>query len=617
MERGRRSTSSCAECSEPAEPTSLRQNGAFSRPNPLWHKLSVRSAMGDTTRECDGCDDATVPSRRRGLDSQLPSLVSDVVGSPGRELPREQRARLGHAFGHDLSNVRLHTSSRAAESASAVHARAYTVGSHVVLGAGETVNSDGGRLLAHELAHVVQSANARATRPGISDTGEPSEHDADAMARMAVQGQPVRPRATWTAVPALQRQARRTAESGPDLAVHPSMHGDPCACIVFIHNNERNARLTAQLLHRYCDYNLAITTPDNRQRNVSLPAHTRHVDPVDPNELFPRAIAEDCFVDPQPCIDFLDANRHSTNRAVIEEYAQRRFFLAVRECSNGFTLPVVALHNNTIDDTARYRSSLPSVATGDVQGGTFDESPGDEEIARPMDELRDWLREQLDAETRSQMVNTPGKTNIFRWCVSDDIGRCHIGDPEHPDTLVWVTNEADFERLEAAGGINVALQSEASATGESATDLSTLFLILTELTEGRFAAMLEKLSEEMSSELGAIHEAFQGDSDPLGDLQDLIQRALRLLLLLLAQLGLGEARALRLSQLRYINIETPGSPLPGRTTEQQREDSYDAIAAVLAGLGLHCCPDTADANIRAGLQSGDVPPVPSEATPDE
>src|SRR5690606_34489793 len=161
----------------------------------------------------------------------------------------------------------------------------------------------------------------------------------------AVQGQPVRPRATWTAVPALQRQARRTAESGPDLAVHPSMHGDPCACIVFIHNNERNARLTAQLLHRYCDYNLAITTPDNRQRNVSLPAHTRHVDPVDPNELFPRAIAEDCFVDPQPCIDFLDANRHSTNRAVIEEYAQRRFFLAVRECSNGFTLPVVALHN--------------------------------------------------------------------------------------------------------------------------------------------------------------------------------------------------------------------------------------------------------------------------------
>ena len=36
----------------------------------------------------------------------------------------------------------------------------------------------------------------------------------------------------------------------PDLDVQPSLNGTPCACIVFIHNEERNARLTAQLMHQ-------------------------------------------------------------------------------------------------------------------------------------------------------------------------------------------------------------------------------------------------------------------------------------------------------------------------------------------------------------------------------
>jgi outer membrane protein OmpA-like peptidoglycan-associated protein len=64
--------------------------------------------------------------------------------------------------GLDLNDVRIHTDARAAESARAVNARAYTVGRNVVFGQGEyePQSAAGKRLLAHELAHVVQQGAA-------------------------------------------------------------------------------------------------------------------------------------------------------------------------------------------------------------------------------------------------------------------------------------------------------------------------------------------------------------------------------------------------------------------------------------------------------------------------
>jgi hypothetical protein len=61
-------------------------------------------------------------------------------------------------FGRDLGDVRIHTGSEAAAAAGRVHARAYTVGSDIVFGAGEytPASAAGRRLIAHELAHVVQ-----------------------------------------------------------------------------------------------------------------------------------------------------------------------------------------------------------------------------------------------------------------------------------------------------------------------------------------------------------------------------------------------------------------------------------------------------------------------------
>jgi hypothetical protein len=61
-------------------------------------------------------------------------------------------------FGFDFSNVRIHSDVRAARSASAVNAKAYTLENHVIFGDGHYTpeSNDGKKLIAHELTHVLQ-----------------------------------------------------------------------------------------------------------------------------------------------------------------------------------------------------------------------------------------------------------------------------------------------------------------------------------------------------------------------------------------------------------------------------------------------------------------------------
>jgi hypothetical protein len=91
-----------------------------------------------------------------------PPIVHDVLNAPGQPLDAATRAFFEPRFGHDFSHVRVHAGGRAAQSARDVNARAYTVGGHIVFGAGlfSPESRDGRRLLAHELAHVVQQAGA-------------------------------------------------------------------------------------------------------------------------------------------------------------------------------------------------------------------------------------------------------------------------------------------------------------------------------------------------------------------------------------------------------------------------------------------------------------------------
>jgi hypothetical protein len=80
----------------------------------------------------------------------------------GSSLPASQRGFYETRFGHNFSDVRIHTDSRAAELARSVNARAFTLGQDVVFGSGEYApqTHKGKRILAHELTHVVQQGAA-------------------------------------------------------------------------------------------------------------------------------------------------------------------------------------------------------------------------------------------------------------------------------------------------------------------------------------------------------------------------------------------------------------------------------------------------------------------------
>jgi hypothetical protein len=123
------------------------------------------------------------PAREHGGGgATAPAIVHEVIGSPGRPLDAFARGFMESRFGHDFGGVRVHTGAQPAESARAVGARAYTVGASVVFGAGEYAPATpwGRRLLAHELAHVVQQRSAPApARSGMLQRRVPAEISAE------------------------------------------------------------------------------------------------------------------------------------------------------------------------------------------------------------------------------------------------------------------------------------------------------------------------------------------------------------------------------------------------------------------------------------------------------
>ena len=118
--------------------------------------------------ECTGCKEKRLKLRQKSVDSgapqAVPQLVHDVLRSSGQPLSEGARTVMQSRFGHDFSRIRVHTDARAADSAQAVNAMAYTVGHHVVFGAGQyaPTTAAGNYLLAHELTHVVQQGGGEA-----------------------------------------------------------------------------------------------------------------------------------------------------------------------------------------------------------------------------------------------------------------------------------------------------------------------------------------------------------------------------------------------------------------------------------------------------------------------
>jgi hypothetical protein len=160
--------------------------------------------------ECPECQRKKVQRKRSGgaEEFEIPPIVHSVLRGPGAALDPATRASMESRFGHDFSDVRVHTDARAASSARAVDALAYTAGRDVVFGQGQYSphSGSGRRLLAHELAHVVQQ---RGSSGSVGATGRPDaslERDADRAAERVASGAPA-PSIGAAGRPILARQA--------------------------------------------------------------------------------------------------------------------------------------------------------------------------------------------------------------------------------------------------------------------------------------------------------------------------------------------------------------------------------------------------------------------------
>jgi hypothetical protein len=177
--------------------------------------LQRKCACGQHAKggECEGCRKKSEMLQRKESGARpqgVPPIVHDVLRSSGQPLDPSARAFLSPRFGRDLSQVRVHRDARAAASAEAVGAQAYTVGRDIVFGEGRYApeSSRGLELLAHELTHVAQQAGAGSGEGrslDIAPNGGPLEREADGVARSIV-GQTTAPSPAGRLSTALQRQ---------------------------------------------------------------------------------------------------------------------------------------------------------------------------------------------------------------------------------------------------------------------------------------------------------------------------------------------------------------------------------------------------------------------------
>ncbi|HEX3151310.1 MAG TPA: DUF4157 domain-containing protein, partial [Gemmataceae bacterium] len=127
--------------------------------------------------KCEECRKKELGVQRSAIGAAspmaAPPIVHEVLKSPGQPLDVETREFMEPRFGHNFSHVRVHTDAKAMASAQAVNALAYTVGGNVVFGGGQYApeTTQGKRLLAHELTHVVQQSDS-GVRSGELALGE-------------------------------------------------------------------------------------------------------------------------------------------------------------------------------------------------------------------------------------------------------------------------------------------------------------------------------------------------------------------------------------------------------------------------------------------------------------
>jgi hypothetical protein len=207
----------------------------------------LRPSQGGLLRE--GGNAANLRIQRCGIGSscdcpprdKLAGIEDDLQRATavgGTPLPATSRERMENAFSSDFAAVRVHTGTAAHDAASALAARALTAGTDILFRAGEYQpgTPGGDRLLAHELAHVVQQAHGLPQGiPGTGATGQlekaaglaadqaspAAEREARGAAMIAAMGGPVPALSRQPPAIARQDDLEELGTSPPDAGTSP------------------------------------------------------------------------------------------------------------------------------------------------------------------------------------------------------------------------------------------------------------------------------------------------------------------------------------------------------------------------------------------------------------
>ncbi len=122
-------------------------------------------------------EDKKPVQKKEATGSAPTTSVSSYVGSlsgGGQSLPHQTKQFFSARMGYDFSNVKVHTDKEAAESAKDINAKAYTTGNHIVFNDGQynDGSTEGKKLLAHELVHVIQQDDGTLQRKGEEEEPE-------------------------------------------------------------------------------------------------------------------------------------------------------------------------------------------------------------------------------------------------------------------------------------------------------------------------------------------------------------------------------------------------------------------------------------------------------------
>ena len=160
-------TVASSECTECAKKNGLQRKLSIGASNDSLEQEADRVAGQVMAMSTNSSIGSALPRIQRfigqstgGADT-APASVDRVLASSGRPLDLALQQVMGHRFGHDFSQVRVHTDVTAEQSARDISAHAYTAGHDIVFGKGQFASEShtGQRLLAHELTHVIQQSS--------------------------------------------------------------------------------------------------------------------------------------------------------------------------------------------------------------------------------------------------------------------------------------------------------------------------------------------------------------------------------------------------------------------------------------------------------------------------